>query len=150
MRYHEKFLSIHPISNISVCATLGKKETRKQTGKRVVRKYSGGCAGAAGAARAAAAGTVAGAVVGAGVAGVDVGAAAGDFVIIIDGASVVVGVVVIGDAVAAATTGAVTVGTAISWALPGFRIGFRQLCLQGQRLLSLLLSYCSKSQYNID
>ncbi len=64
---------------------------------------------------------------------------------IIGGASVTVDVAVTGAAAAAAAAMAtVTVNNVISWALPGFRIGFRQLCSQGQRLLSLKVSYCSK------
>jgi hypothetical protein len=59
-------------------------------------------------------------------------------------ATVAVDVTVIGAFAAAAAMGTVTVNSVTSWALPGFRIGSRQLCLQGQRLLSLMVSYCSK------
>ncbi len=71
-------------------------------------------------------------------------AAGGAVVVIIDDVNVAVRVVVIGAAVTVATMGAVTVGAVPGRSLDSNSFGSRQLCLQGQRLLSLLSSYCSK------
>ena len=83
-----------------------------------------------------------GAVAAAAVTGADAGAAVGASVVIIGVAPVAVGMAVIGAVATATAMRSVTVSFVNAWALPGFRIGSRQLCLQGQRLLSLLVTVC--------